>query len=103
MGPDPGVIDRWLEALPGASDLPFWPPCDTPYLAAKLYSGLSLENAAARRSAEDTLDFKLAIGPHGKPRGPGPVEIVSPRLHVAEIERLAVLSSRSPDGLRKAA
>lgn len=88
MGRDSDVIDRWLDALPGGADLPFWPPPDTLYSVARLYDGLSLDDPASWHKVWDTLVFDWTIGSDGKPRSLDPVETVATRLHDAAMDRL---------------
>jgi len=88
MAQEPPAIEAWLTALPGAADLPFWPPPTALYSVAKLHNGLSLDDPAPWRNTWDTTVFNWTLGPDGRPRSLDAAEAVATRLHDAAMDRL---------------
>jgi len=86
--PETSAVEAWLRSLPGASDLPFWPPPDDLYTVGRLYAGFSPDDPTSLASAWDERIFRWTLDADGRPRPLGQAETVAVRLHDAAMDRL---------------
>jgi len=88
MGRTAESIEAWLKALPGASDLLFWPPPKALYTVAKLYAGYNPGDPASWRKSWDARVYAWTLDKSHKPRALDDVETAAARLHDAAMDRL---------------
>jgi len=82
------AFDQWLEALPRAGDLPFWPPPAALYTVERLYAGFSPSDPCSLERTYDARVYAWTLGADGRPRRLGLRETVAARLHDAAMDHL---------------